>query len=388
MTTTLEDCLEAAAQDVRRGVGGMQVRPAEFVSIRDRRQRVLATSTVVVVVSASLLGLGILAGKGPSTAATDVTPTVAVTAPPETAPQQPKTEDIAQTATAGFWAETLANWAGIIEAGVLQEGLDADVIDYWESATPMAEGGSLGASVEATEAQLTLLADFRAFAEGEYRDDPSWQMEVAASKAQGVTTEVGTSFFTDQATFFYTEANDGSRLVTVVTRIGLLMVRADALDPSRLPDMEELKAIATGMTGTAYDLVLHPDDRLPTTEVQSPRSPEDGQWIQLDNDVWIASVSESSDSGDNARIWVKTDTQQPTAAPSTDTRSLVARAGDSDLIVIVFDTPGEQLPESVTAQWSDGGSESGELVWNEDLGVGLARLEWRDDDELEMIEGP
>jgi hypothetical protein len=359
---------------------------------------VAALSVMAVAVAASLLGLGILTGDEPSRVATDMTPAVAITGPPDTTPQQTEAEDTAQTDRANYWAEILANWAGFIDSEVLQEGLTSEVIDYWETTTPMPEGGSLSATVDAADAQLTLEAEFQALAEGEYREDPSWQTEVAASMADGVTTAMGTSFFTDSptdeqgvpATFFYTEATDGSRLVTAVSEFGLIVVRAEAVDPSRLPDKDRLNAIATGMTSTAYDLmfVFNPDDPLPSTEIQTPPSPTEGEWIQLDTDVWIASVTENSDDGENTRVWIKTDTQPPTAAPSADTRSLLAKAGDSDLVVVVFDIPGEPRPEIVTARWSDGRSEAGDLVWNEEQGIGLARLEWHEDAELEAIDGP
>jgi hypothetical protein len=350
-----------------------------------------------VAVAASVLGVGSLTDNAPSKVAVQMTPTTSITASTAVT-SQTQPGETAQTARAEFWAGKLVWWVETIDAGGFREGRTAKVVDFWETADPIADVGSLVAKVEQTETRLTFLANFQTFAPGEYQDDAAWQLQVADSTAEGATTNVGTIFMVDEqtvsdsqgspATIFYTEVKDGSRLVTVVSPIGLLILDVDPADSSQFPGLDQLKAIAIGMTGTAYDLVLHPDEPLPAVEPEQLPGPKDGEWIQLDTDVWVANVAEDNGSGPETRIWVKTDTQDPTPASSTDTRSLLARAGDSDLIVIVVDISGEQRPEIVTAQWSDGTSESDEMVWNEELGLGLARLEWRDGAELETIDGP
>jgi len=373
--TMLEDRLDTAAQDVRRGVDRMPVRPAEIVAIRHRRRKVVLTTAVAAVVTGSLLGVGSLTPGPASELATGINATTTLSS--ATSPTTSvASDDASQIVESALWAESFAGW-------VDQVGLDATDVDHWGSGSPVGEGGSVVAVVEDHEAQVSVLGEFQAFVEGEYRDDPSWEMEVAGSTVEGVAT--------DEGTMFYVETDAGSRRVSLVIPIGLILIQADGGDPSRLPSQESLEAIATRMAAIAYDLVTTaPDDELVATAatVFEPAEPSPDQWIQLDTDVWIAFVPEDDDFGDTSRLWIKTDTQEPTPAPSTDTRSLVARAGDSDLIVVVFDEPGQARPGVVTAQWSDGSSESGEMVWDEEGGVGRARLEWRDDAELEMIEGP
>jgi hypothetical protein len=351
----------------------MRVRPAEIVAIRHRRRKVVATTAVAAAVTGSLFGVGSLTAGPSSELATGINATTTLSS--ATSPTTSvASDDASQIVESAFWAESFTGW-------VDQVGLDATDVRHWASGSPVGEGGSVVAVVEDHEAQVSVLGEFRGFVEGEYRDDPSWEREVAGSTVEGVAT--------DEGTMFYIETDAGSRRVSLVIPIGVILIQADGGDPSRLPSQESLEAIATRMTAIAYDLVTTTlDDELVATAVFEPAEPSPDQWIQLDTDVWIALVPEDDDFGDTSRLWIKTDTQEPTPAPSTDTRSLVARAGDSDLIVVVFDGPGQARPDVVTAQWSDGSSESGEMVWAEEGGVGIARLEWRDDAELEMIEGP
>ncbi|MEX1134974.1 MAG: hypothetical protein WED83_09045 [Acidimicrobiia bacterium] len=373
--TLLEDRLEQASQDVRRGVDRMQVRSATSITSRHRRQRGILIASAVSAVVLAFVGVGSLTG-GPGTelAGEPTTPTTVPSSTPTTG--SGGREDVLQTPNAALWAESFVVWVDWL-------GYEADEVEFWETATSVLAGGSVTATVEDKDGHMFLLADFQSFAEGEHLDDPDWQMEVAGSTTPGVDTGEGA--------LFRAETADGAVRVSLVTDVGLITIEVGSTDRSLIPDVEMVEPVALEMGRIARDLVGNNEDGkyTTTTAVFEATEPTDGDWIQLASDLWIARVEEESGLRTVSRLWIKTDTYAPTPAPSTDTRTAVARAGESDLIILVVEVPDQPLPRQVTVRWSDGESETGDLVPSSEAGIGIVRLAWREGVELvDVVEAP
>jgi hypothetical protein len=136
--------------------------------------------------------------------------------------------------------------------------------------------------------------------------------------------------------------------------------------------------IAVGMNAISLDLTWNPDHPLSTESDPLPQ-PTAEDWYALDDDLWVASVDE----GDYDRLWFKSDIQDPTPAPATDIRAAYVQTRSHFVVIII----GEPLPEAVTVNWDDGGTETAEPTWNTDLAVGFARFEDRDARVL-SVDGP
>lgn len=293
-------------------------------------------------------------------------------------------EPTAETAAAESWAETLVWWVDTIFPG----DSAARVTEYGETGDPMAGSGSLAATVTSADGQRTFAVEYQGYLTGGERD-AALQEEISEMRSREDTRHMGTGTFSSdeesavsgdgvEAEYFLTELQPQSALVTVLTGPGRLVVQVEVTDPSLLPDEDQLMAIATGMFGTAHDLRTEEGESL-SADAEPQLAPTADQWASLDTDVWVASVQE----GEQARLWVETDTQEATPAPSTDTRTLHAYAG-SDLVIIIV---GHPIPDVVTVEWDDGTIETIAPEWNEDLDMGIARFQARDA-ELVSVEGP
>jgi hypothetical protein len=344
----------------------------------------VATAAVVLIV---IGGVAILTGGG-SDVASEGSASSSLGAGPT--PTSPPT---AQMAVAEFWAETLALKVDTIFPG----DSPAQIIEYGETGDPRAGEGSLKATVASADEQLTFGVEYKGHATGEDRDS-ALQDEIADMRAAEDTRHIGTLTHTSDdargrsetsigwsgtgyrvsAEYFLTESGSRSALVTVLTAPGRLVVQVEVTDPSLLPDVDRLRNIAIAMIGTALDLANDPDQPL-STDAEPRLAPTADQWTSLDDDIWVASVPE----GEEDRLWVKTDTQEATPAPSTDTRSLHAYSGP-DLVIIIV---GQPVPNVVTVEWDDGTTESVEPDWNTELDMGIARFRARAA-ELVSVEGP
>jgi hypothetical protein len=124
-------------------------------------------------------------------------------------------------------------------------------------------------------------------------------------------------------------------------------------------------------------------------ESYAPTPPEDDQWVQLDQNLWYALVPESDESGTVHRVWTKSDVERPEPSPATNIRNAFVRVGESALYVIVFETPGHPLPVALTLTWTDGGSETVDLVPSETLGLGIARFAYVDEAQVfDLVDVP
>jgi len=312
-------------------------------------------------------------------ASTDPAPVTTVPSPADESSPSTSTRPGEPSATAEFWAQTLAGWVDIVSRadtfGPDEPEPEARVTESRETGDPFGDGGSMVATVVSADGQLTVRAEY--LGRDETIDEIDLETEIAELTADGTAQHVDTIWHTPdvdseatdervQAEYFLTEVKSGLARMTVLTVRGRLVVEVDTTDPALLFDKNQLMGIATGMNGTSLDLTWDPDHPL-STSVESLPEPTADDWVALDSDLWVASVQE----GESDRLWVKTDTQDPTSANSTDTRSLYAYAG-SDFVVIVV---GEPVPEAITVTWDDGSTESVEPIWNTDLGMGFARFD-------------
>ncbi len=295
------------------------------------------------------------------------------------------------SATAEFWAQTLAGWVDTVSRmdtlGPDTPEPEAQVVESSQIGNPFGEGGSMAATVVTADGQLTVRAEYRG--RGETVDEEAFQAEIAELTADGTTEYVDTIWHSPdadpestnsavQAEYFRTELGSASTRVTVLTAMGRLVVEVEATDASLLFNQDQLIGIASGMTGTSLDLTWNPAHPL-TTEVEPVPEPTADDWIALDYDLWVATVID----GERDRLWVETDIQEPTPAPSSDTRSLHAYAG-TDFVVIVI---GDPVPETITVNWDDGSSETVELTWNTELDMGFARFD-NNESQVLSVDGP
>lgn len=316
----------------------------------------------------------------------------ATTIPPPGEESSPSTRQLVEpSATAEFWAQTLAGWVDTVSRmdtfGPDTPVPEALVVESSEIGDPLGEGGSMAATVVTADGQMTVRAEYRG--RGEAVDEVALQAEIAELTADGTTEYVDTIWHspdadpesTDsavQAEYFLTELGSASTRVTVLTAMGRLVVEVEATDASLLFNQDQQIGIASGMSGTSLDLTWNPDHPL-STEVEPLPEPTADDWIALDNDLWVATVIE----GERDRLWVKTDIQEPTPAPSADTRSLYAYAG-SDFVVIII---GDPVPEAITVNWDDGSNETVEPTWNTELDMGFARFD-NNESQVLSVDGP
>lgn len=332
---------------------------------------------------------GDLAQPAEPSASSNSVPATALPPPAEGADTTPPVES---SATAEFWAETLAARVDAVSRmdtfGPHDPESEAQVVESKETGDPFGAGGSMTATVVTADGQLTVRAEYRG--RGEAIDGPALQGEIAELTADGTTEHVDTighssgtdSEMTDsellQAEYFLSELEPASTRMTALTALGRLVVEIAATDPSLLFNQDQQMGIAIGMNGLSLDLTWNPDHPL-SVEGEPLPEPTADEWIALDTDLWVA----AADEGEHERLWVKTDIQDPTAAPSTDTRSLYAYAGN-DFVVIVI---GEPVPDAITVHWGDGSTETVEPTWNTDLNMGFARFE-KTAAQLVSVEGP
>ena len=294
----------------------------------------------------------------------------------------------ARSATAEYWAQALA---GLVDTVSRMDTFgpepepDARVTDYLETGDPFRGDGSMSATVESADGELTVAAEYRR--RGAAVDDIALDAEIAEFTADGTEVHIDTIWHGadmgsmdegKRAEFFLREGGSGSARITVLTAIGQLVVEVEASDQELLFDRNQLMGIANGMIGTSLDLTWDPDHPL-STAVESLPEPDSDDWVALDSDLWVASVPE----GESARLWVKTDTQEPTSAISTDTRSLYAYARSAFVVIVV----GEPVPDAITVSWDDGSTESAEPTWNDDLDMSFARFDDKPA-QLVSVDGP
>lgn len=297
---------------------------------------------------------------------------------------EPSTE---ATATAEFWAQTLAHWVDTVSRtdkfGPDAPEPEARVIESLETADPFGSGGSMMATVVTASDQMTIRAEY--VGRGSPIDENALQSEMAEMISDRTSELVDTIWHAPdgnsesvQADYFFTELGPGLTRVTVLTVLSRLEVDVETSDPALSFTLNQHLGIATGMTGTSLDLTWNPDHPL-STEVEPLSEPAADDWLALDADIWVAWVDE----GESDRLWVKTDVQDPSPAPSTDTRSIYAFPGD-DLVVIVV---GDPVPDVVTVTWDDGSTESIQPTRNNDLDMGFARFDIGGR-EVASVEGP
>lgn len=311
--------------------------------------------------------------------ATDPVPVTTVAQPADQSSLDSTVPPVELSATAEFWADTLAGRVGTVSQwgtfGPDEPEAHAGVVDVRETGNPFGSDGSIVATVLSADGQLTVRAEYQG--RGERIGETALQADIAELTADVTAKHVTTYWYAPdadsesgeeelRAEFFLTELEPGLARMTVLSARGRLVVDVDAADSSLLLDVDQQMGIASGMMGTSLDLTWNPDHAL-STEVETLPEPAADAWIALDDDLWVASVDE----GDADRLWVKTDIQSPASAPSTDTRSIFAHAG-SDFVVIVV---GEPVPDEITVNWDDGSTESVEPAWNTDLNMGFARFD-------------
>lgn len=284
----------------------------------------------------------------------------------------PSTEE---TATAEFWARTLANWVDTVSRtdkfGPDAPEPEAVVVDSSQMGNPFGNDGTITATVVTAGDQMTIRAEYAG--RDERIDESALQAEMAEMVSDGTTEHIDTLWHAPdvdaesvQAEYFFTELEPGVTQVTVLTVLSRLVVDVETTDPALSFTVNQHVGIATGMTSTSLDLTWNPEHPL-STDVEPLPEPAAEDWLALDVDLWVAGVDE----GESERLWVKTDIQDPSPAPSTDTRSIYAFPG-SDFVVIVV---GDPIPDAITVTWNDGTTESAEPTWNTDLDMGFARFD-------------
>lgn len=351
--TMLDDRLDRASTDVRRVVDRIPASPAGSVAARHRRRRAGAVSAVVALIAGSLLGLGLLT-EGATRDVARGEPVSTTTAGPTTTSSSPSAGEVVEAAV---WAETFL-------PSVVEVGLDADSTEFHATMKSLAEGGWVWATARDDESGSTLTGVFRGFAPGEYHDDEEWFRQIADSTLAGRTV------------------GDGADRAILGTEAGVIVIESSGVSAGTAPDARSLDALANQMAFTAYQLMgLTPPQ---TQEQLEPTAPAEEDWIQIAPDIWIAFVPEDDAFGDQLRLWLKSDLVPPVSAPSTDTRSITLRAG-SDEVVLVFGSP---RSSGLTMVWQDGESKTVDLVWNHDVGVGIARTPYRDSGLVDVIEVP
>lgn len=299
---------------------------------------------------------------------------------PVTTDRSPADGNSLEPSAAGvFWAQVLAGRVDTVSRmdtfGPDQPEPEARLTESRETDDPFGDGGSIVATVVTADGQVTVRAEYRG--RGEAVDETALDAEIAKLTADGTVQHIDTIWHGydmesalggegERAEYFLTGMEPGSTRLTVLTVWGRLEMDVDTNDPALLLDTNQLMGIATGVVGTSLDLTRNPDHPL-STVVEPLPEPADNDWVALDDDLWVASVSE----GASDQLWVKSDIQDPTSAPSTDTRSLYVYAG-SDFVVIVV---GEPVPDTITVVWEDGSSDAVEPTWNTEVGMGIARFD-------------
>jgi hypothetical protein len=123
-------------------------------------------------------------------------------------------------------------WNAAVEDVVDRLGWDLGGTEY----SP--DGGNLfGGSVVAEVGDGRIVFDVQTYADGEYSTDPDWQMGVAGSTTPGTSVPEVTLFLTD-------EAATAVRRAIVVSPLAIVMVHAEFIPSSELPDTASFETAA------------------------------------------------------------------------------------------------------------------------------------------------
>jgi hypothetical protein len=233
---TLEDRLDQASIELRRGVASMPTRPPSELSRRLSQRRTLSVTSVLVLVLGSFAGTAWLLTGEPGSpvasgnVATEQTNSADSASTPPTTTAFP--DVVYDTAAADLWKERVGVALRLI-------GLPGDVASSYETPIPFRQGGSVTAVVEDANGELFLVADLQGWAPGEYSSDAAWQREVGGSNLPGIPVAGGTLFVADTHPTIHT--------LTLVTEGGLLTVQVEKTSLVPLPKTSSLMSFVDSL---------------------------------------------------------------------------------------------------------------------------------------------
>ena len=93
-----------------------------------------------------------------------------------------------------------------------------------------------------------IVFDVQNYADGEYSTDPNWQMGIAGSNTPGTAVPEGTLFLTD-------ETATAVRRAIVVSPLAIVMVHAEFVPTSDLPDLATFETAARQLAARLPDVL-------------------------------------------------------------------------------------------------------------------------------------
>ncbi len=205
--------------------------PNDMFVRQNGRAHSWAPLTAVAAATVAVVGLGFIVASRDTGANTS---TVPASQPGQTEPA-PTTAHAAST-TASDTESTVPlrnlNWESAV-AEVL------NVVNWELVATEYSpnDGEPFGGSVVALAGAGRVVFDVQTYADGEFSDDPDWQMGVAGSNTPGTQLAEGTLFVTD-------EASTSVRSAVVVSPFAIVTVHAESVPLDELPDIDTFSSAA------------------------------------------------------------------------------------------------------------------------------------------------
>lgn len=124
------------------------------------------------------------------------------------------------------------NWESAVAEVLKEAGWELAATEYI-----LNDGEPFGASVVALVGDGRVEFEVQAYADGEFSDDPDWQMGVAGSTTPGTRFAEGTLFVTDEET-------TSVRRAVVVSPLAIVTVHAESVPVDRLPDIDTFTTAA------------------------------------------------------------------------------------------------------------------------------------------------
>jgi hypothetical protein len=140
---------------------------------------------------------------------------------------------------ASLSAPAAQRWKSAVEAALADEGSQLRIDNLVPNEYP-----PFGVAAISEIGFGRVVFGLQTFADGEFRSDANWQMEVAGSTKRGLTIPEGTLFEFD-------EQGTGVRDVTIVAPVGIVSVHAESVPAADLPSTVGLRSIAQALVRSA-----------------------------------------------------------------------------------------------------------------------------------------
>lgn len=222
----IDERLDEATSELRAQLANVDLAPVSTVVHRlHRRRGVGAVAALLAVVG--VVGVAVAATRDDASVASVTT---------HSSQQSPVTS--AAALPTNMTTPTAEAWRSIVEAALRDANWSLTLDTVYENVS--APGGRPWATAVATVGGGRIVFEVDPFADGEFQSDSVWQMGVAGATSPGIATPEGTLFTVDYPA-------TPVRRCTIVALYGIVMVHAEMIPTSALPDVAVFSSVAAAL---------------------------------------------------------------------------------------------------------------------------------------------